>query len=93
MKVLQIQHRALKKLFPVRFPEPGQAIRPFTYLVTAQVPEGLLAYNAALCDCALLEGEEQELLQYDTFPKEPPEALRKLLELRFLVPAEQDDQV
>ena len=91
MKIIRTQHRALKKLFPVRLPEAGQALRPFAYLVTAPVPEGLLIYNAVLCDCALLEGEEQALLRCTVFPEEPSETLLSLLELRFLVPVEQDD--
>ncbi len=93
MKTLLSQHRALKKLFPVQIPEPGRALRPFTYLVTAKVPEGLLVYNVALCDCALLEGEEQNLLACTSFPEEPSGTLNRLLEMRFLVLAEQDDQV
>ena len=91
MKIIQVQHAALKKLFPVRLPEPGQKIRTFDYLITEQVPEGLLVYNTALCNCALLEEEDQALLQCTVFPEEASEALLRLFELRFLVSAEQDD--
>ena len=91
MKVLHIQHRALKKLFPTRMPEPGQTVRPFTYLVTAQVPEGLLVYQAALCSFVLLEEDEQNYLRSTAFPEEPSETLCFLIENRFLVPADHDD--
>ena len=92
MKVLQMQHKALKKLLPVRMPEPGQAVRPFGYLVTAQVPEGLLVYQAALCGLVLLEGDELDLLHCEVFPDEPSETMRFLAEHRFLVPADHDDR-
>ncbi len=91
MKILQIQHRALKKLLPAPAPKPGQAMRPFDYLITKQVPEGLLAYQAALCSLVLLEGDEQALLQGGVCPEEPSDTLRFLAEHRFLVAAEHDD--
>ncbi len=91
MRALYVQHRAFQKLFPVKIPELGQAVRPFDYLVTAKVPEGLLAYQTALCSLVLLEGEEQALLQGGALPQEPSETLRFLVENRFLVTAEHDD--
>ena len=91
MKKLQLQHRALAKLFPVQIPNPGQAVRAFDYLITAEVPEGLLVYQSALCALVLLEAEEKELMQCSVFPEEPSETLRWLAEHRFLVPAEHDD--
>lgn len=91
MKVYISQHKAFKKLFPVQMPQPGQFIRPFDYLLTEQVPEGLLVYQASLCDLVLLEGDEQALLRSEVFPDDPSETLRWLLEHRFLVPADHDD--
>ena len=92
MKKLQVQHRALAKLLPVKLPDPGQAVRAFDYLLTAEVPEGLLVYQSALCALVLLEAEEKELLQCTVFPEEPSESLRWLAEQRFLVPAGHDDR-
>ena len=92
MKKLLLQHRALAKLFPAQLPAPGQAVRAFDYLLTAEVPEGLLVYQSALCALVLLDAEEKELLQGKVFPEEPSETLRWLAEHRFLVPAEHDDR-
>ena len=78
MKKLQIQHRAFTKLFPVQVPKPGQAVRAFNYLITAEVPEGLLVYQSALCDLVLLEAEDRELMQCKVFPEEPSEMLQWL---------------
>lgn len=92
MKKLQIQHRAFTKLFPVQVPKPGQAVRAFNYLITAEVPEGLLVYQSALCDLVLLEAEDRELMQCKVFPEEPSEMLQWLTEHRFLVPVGHDDR-
>lgn len=91
MRILNVHHKALNKLLRVQIPEPGQIIRPFTYLITAKVPEGLLVYQESLCDLVLLEGDECSLLKQDMLSGELSETQKYLLEHGFLVQDDQDD--